>query len=67
MGDMEKEETVKKPPTIAISPSFLYGVTAGVKVNIATGKTSPAIAPFHVFGYSTAFDFITKYLLSFIR
>ena len=32
MSDMEKEETVKKPPTIAISPSFLYGVTAGVKV-----------------------------------
>ena len=32
MGDMEKEETVKKPPTITISPSFLYGVAAGVKV-----------------------------------
>ena len=32
MGDMEKEEAVKKPPTIAISPSFLYGVRAGVQV-----------------------------------
>ena len=31
---MEKEEAVKKPPTIAISPSFLYGVRAGVQVMI---------------------------------
>ena len=32
MSDMEKEEAVKKPPSIVISPAFLYGVTAGVKV-----------------------------------
>ena len=36
MGDMEKEEAVKKTPAITISPSFLYGVTSGVKVILSS-------------------------------
>ena len=45
MSDMEKEETVKKPPTIAISPSFLYGVTAGVKVREPRFVSPKSILP----------------------
>ena len=33
---MEKEEAVKKTPAITISPSFLYGVTSGVKVILSS-------------------------------
>ena len=38
---MEKEEAVKKTPAITISPSFLYGVTSGVKVILSS-------FPFHL-------------------
>ena len=38
---MEKEEAVKKTPAITISPSFLYGVTSGVKVILSS-------FPFHM-------------------
>ena len=48
---MEKEEAVKKTPAITISPSFLYGVTSGVKVILSS-------FPIHL---ASSFDHCSKW------